>query len=112
MLMKCISWKFLLPVFLLVLLFCGACSSPQQQEVSAWPEVTREMKPWTRWWWMGSAVNEQELKWHLETFADKGFGGVEIAPIYGAKGYEEEYVPFLSPRWMEVLQYLIAKSDS
>lgn len=110
--MKCISWKFLLPVFFLVLFFWGGCSSPQEREVSAWPEVTREMKPWTRWWWMGSAVNEQELKWHLETFADKGFGGVEIAPIYGAKGYEEEYVPFLSPRWMEVLQYLIAKSDS
>ena len=23
-----------------------------------WPQITKETKPWTRWWWMGSAVDE------------------------------------------------------
>jgi hypothetical protein len=21
-----------------------------------WPAITQQTKPWTRWWWMGSAV--------------------------------------------------------
>jgi len=25
----------------------------------AWPELTREAKPWTAWWWMGSAVDKE-----------------------------------------------------
>lgn len=110
--MKCCKWKKMIPVVLVVLTVWGACSPPAEEELIVWPEVTKEMKPWTRWWWMGSAVNEQELKWHLEAFAEKGFGGVEIAPIYGAKGYEQEYVSYLSPRWMELLKYLVSKSDS
>lgn len=61
---------------------------------------------------MGNAVNERNLGRLLEEYADKGFGGVEIAPIYGAKGYEDQYVDFLSPRWMELLNYTIAKADS
>src|SRR5262249_20142897 len=26
-----------------------------------WPPVTRQTKPWTRWWWHGSAVNKRDL---------------------------------------------------
>ncbi len=62
-------------------------------------------KPWTRWWWPGSAVDERNLTRELEAFAAAGLGGVEITPIYGAKGYEDRYVEYLSPRWMELLEY-------
>ena len=27
----------------------------------SWPTVTRDARPWTRWWWMGSAVDELTL---------------------------------------------------
>ena len=40
-------------------------------------------KPWTRWWWMGSAVDEQGIAAHLQAYAAAGIGGVEITPIYG-----------------------------
>ena len=63
---------------------------------AAWPEATRESRPWTRWWWLGSAVDEANLTRQLEQLAAAGFGGVEICPIYGAKGWEDRYVPFLS----------------
>jgi len=67
-------------------------------------------KPWTRWWWMGSAVNEKELTRHLEAYAKAGIGGVEICPIYGAKGYEDSYVEFLSPRWRELLRHTLKEA--
>jgi hypothetical protein len=73
---------------------------------SGWPEITRENKPWTRWWWPGSAVDKASLTAQLEKFAAAGLGGVEITPIYGAKGYEERYIDFLSPKWMEMLEHV------
>ncbi|MBC7365441.1 MAG: glycoside hydrolase [Undibacterium sp.] len=72
---------------------------------SAWPEITRENKPWTRWWWPGSAVDKASLTRQLEQFAAAGLGGVEITPIYGAKGYEDRYIDYLSPKWMEMLEH-------
>lgn len=70
-----------------------------------WPEITRENKPWTRWWWPGSGVDEASLTLQLEQLASAGIGGVEITPIYGAKGYEDRYIDFLSPKWMAMLEH-------
>jgi len=67
------------------------------------------MKPWTRWWWEGSAVNKNDLTWNLEQYAKAGLGGVEITPIYGAHGYENQFVDFLSPKWMEMLDHTLAE---
>jgi hypothetical protein len=70
-----------------------------------WPAITREHKPWTRWWWPGSAVDAASLTQQLEQMASVGIGGVEITPIYGAQGYEERYLEFLSPGWLEMLEH-------
>lgn len=69
---------------------------------SAAPDPAR---PWTRWWWPGSAVDEAGLTCQLEQFAAAGLGGVEITPIYGVRGAEDRNVAFLSPRWMELLAH-------
>jgi len=69
------------------------------------PAAPDTTKPWTRWWWPGSAVDEAGLTRQLEQFAAAGLGGVEITPIYGAKGVENRYVGFLSPRWMALLAH-------
>lgn len=71
----------------------------------AWPPVTATNKPWTRWWWLGSAVDKPNLTRELEDFAKSGLGGVEICPIYGAKGAEDRFVQFLSPAWMDLLAH-------
>ncbi|MEX2595089.1 MAG: glycosyl hydrolase [Anditalea sp.] len=39
-------------------------------------------------------------------------GGVEIAPIYGAKGYEDRYLDFLSEEWLNILKYTVEKAKS
>ena len=68
----------------------------------AWPEPTREMKPWAYNWWMGSAVDKAGLEFQCRELADKGFGGFHVIPIYGAKGgYEKNWKPLLSPQWIE-----------
>jgi hypothetical protein len=71
----------------------------------AWPTVTAESRPWSRWWWLGSAVDRENLSALLQQYQQAGLGGVEICPIYGAKGYEDRFIDFLSPKWMEMLAH-------
>src|SRR5690242_14188080 len=70
-----------------------------------WPAATAECRPWTRWWWLGSAMDRPNLTRILEEFRRAGLGGVDICPIYGAKGYEDRFIDFLSPKWMDVLAH-------
>ena len=81
-------------------------------DAALWPELTQTAKPWTRWWWMGSAVDKPNIKEHLIAFEKAGLGGVEITPIYGAKGEEEQFLEFLSPEYLELLDYTITTADS
>src|SRR5438270_9016513 len=83
-----------------------------QVPAADWPKVTRENKPWTRWWWMGSAVNPADLARELKSLQQAGVGGVEITPIYGVKGYEKQFIEYLSPKWMEVLQSTVTAAQS
>ena len=69
-------------------------------------------KPWTRWWWMGSAVDKQNIKSSLDAFSKAGLGGVEITPIYGVKGENANDVTFLSPQWLDLLDFTIKTADS
>ena len=59
---------------------------------------------------MGSAVNKKDLTWNLEQYAKAGLGGVEITPIYGVHGQENQFIEFLSPKWMELLEYTLAEA--
>ena len=70
-----------------------------------WPAAQRDHKPWTRWWWPASAVDQANLTRQLELIAAANLGGVEVTPIYGAQGYEARYIDFLSPKWMEMLEH-------
>ncbi|WP_083421994.1 glycosyl hydrolase [Arsenicibacter rosenii] len=75
-----------------------------------WPAITQETKPWTRWWWMGSAVNPTDLTRLMEQYQKAGLGGVEITPIYGVKGAENQFINFLSPKWMDVLGHTLKEA--
>jgi len=82
------------------------------KNTGGWPVIEKQMKPWTRWWWMGNAVDEQNLSAVLQKYKDAGLGGVEITPIYGAKGYEKQYLDFLSPAWMNSLHFTVNKANA
>ncbi|SFT50567.1 Glycosyl hydrolases family 2, sugar binding domain [Algoriphagus locisalis] len=100
---------FLIPIFLILAFQSQEKKNPPSSE---WPEITQTAKPWTRWWWMGNAVDEKNLSNLLETYHDAGLGGVEIAPIYGAKGYEDRYIDFLSEDWLSMLDFTVNKAQS
>ena len=70
-----------------------------------WPQVTQESKAGARWWWLGSAVDKENLKWNLKQYADHGIGAVEITPLYGVQGNQANNIPYLSDKWMEMLRY-------
>lgn len=69
------------------------------------PQPTREARPGLRWWWLGSAVDKENLAWSLEQYAKAGVGAVEITPIYGVQGNEKNDISYLSPKWMEMLRF-------
>ena len=73
------------------------------------PQPSREARPGVRWWWLGSAVDKQNLTWNLEQYARAGIGAVEITPIYGVQGNDRNDIPYLSPRWMEMLRHTEAE---
>lgn len=95
----------------LILLVSFLFSCNQHSKDTEWPEITKEMKPWTRWWWMGSAVDKDNLTYSIEELSKAGIGGVEITPIYGVKGEEDKYIDFLSPQWMEMLSYTQSEAE-
>jgi hypothetical protein len=100
-------------IFLIISIFIiFTLTSIFSQSFNPWPQLNYEMKPWTRWWWMGNAVDEKNIGSLLEQYAQKGFGGVEITPIYGVKGYDSSFIPFLSKTWMQILDYTTHKADS
>ena len=67
-------------------------------------KTLREARPGTRWWWMGSAVDKENLRWNLDEYARAGIGAVEITPLYGVQGNEAHELRFLSPEWMQALR--------
>ncbi len=97
--------RCLLPLVAAAGAACGADPSTD------WYPIERDHKPFVRWWWLGSAVDEAGLTCNLEAFAAKGLGGVEITPIYGVQGNEANDVEYLSPRWMELLRHTLAEGD-
>lgn len=74
-----------------------------------WPAITQQTKPWTRWWWQGSAVDKKNLSSLMQQYREVGLGGLEITPIYGVQGAEDKFIDFLSPRWMEMLQHTLSE---
>ncbi|UOQ96819.1 glycoside hydrolase family 2 protein [Hymenobacter sp. 5317J-9] len=75
-----------------------------------WPAITQQTKPWTRWWWEGSAVNKPDLTHLLTEYQKAGLGGMEITTIYGVKGAESQFIDFLSPKWMDMLSHTLTEA--
>ena len=88
---------------LLIIMFFAAIHAMASD--TGWPAVTSESKPWTRWWWLGSAVDKDNLSYNISKLGKAGLGGVEITPIYGVKGNDANNISYLTPRWMEMLAH-------
>ena len=102
-------------IFTTTLLALLAISASAQQ----WPTPTLEVKPGTRWWWLGSAVDKENIQWTMQQYASHGIGAVEITPLYGVQGNEQtggtfqwgKNIDYLSDQWMEMLRYVQAQGQ-
>lgn len=92
------------------LLFFGSChTNLEYAELPA--ELSKEAKPWAYWWWMGNSVSPEGISTNLEKYSKAGIGGLHIIPIYGEKGDEKNFIPYLSPRWMEMLKHVLTEAE-
>lgn len=98
-------------VVLTVLAMVGGAKADSGPPAADWAAVTRTMRPWTYWWWMGSAVDTNNIARQLEQYHAAGLGGVHIIPIYGARGWESHYIRYLSPQWMAMLAFTVREAD-
>ncbi|MBR2292316.1 MAG: glycosyl hydrolase family 2 [Prevotella sp.] len=87
---------------LVIILACAASLLTAQAQ--QWPEVRPEAKAGARWWWLGSAVDQENLAWTMQEYANHGIGALEITPIYGVQGNQANNIPYLSDKWMEMLR--------
>ena len=94
----------------IVLVIAVSCFLQNSFAQIKWPAVTQQTKPWTRWWWQGSAVDKTNLTAAMQQYQQAGLGGLEITPIYGVKGLEDKFIDFLSPKWMEMFQYTLSEA--
>ncbi len=91
----------------ILFIFCLLFASFSALAQPSWKPITQQTKPWSRWWWEGNAVNQKDLTFNLEAYQKVGLGGLEITPIYGVKGYESQFIDFLSPKWVEMFTYTL-----
>lgn len=87
---------------LTTLLLCTQNITAQTQQ---WPEQTPTTKVGSRWWWLGSAVDRENLQWNIQEYAKAGIGSLEITPVYGVKGNESRELKYLSAQWMDALKF-------
>ena len=88
-----------------------AGAAAQRRSPFDWPEARRETRPWSYWWWMGSAVDAPNITRELETYRKAGWGGLHLIPIYGARGAESRYIEYLSPQWMAMLKHAVSEGQ-
>ena len=109
-----LTGKIFFSIFLFVLTAsCQTAITEQEQapQTLEWPAITKENKPWTRWWWQGSAVSKEGITAELEAFKEAGLGGVEITPIYGVYGHEDKFIDYLSPQWTAMLIHTLDEAE-
>ena len=66
-----------------------------------------QQRLWTRWWWLGSAITEQDITAELMALRNAGFGGVEISPIYAPDDPGYTAVEYLSPLFVQRFRHAV-----
>lgn len=90
--------------FMAALAFAGLTAAAQ-----TWPVASPQAKAGARWWWLGSALDKENVAWNMQQYAQHGIGALEITPLYGVQGNDKNNIPYLSPQWMDMLRYVQAQ---
>jgi hypothetical protein len=105
------------PAFVAATLAFGAVFAPRSTAFAeddafyrGFQEPPARLRPFVRWWWNGSRVNEAEARRQLDVMKAAGIGGVEIntiampeyVPSSALAAFPER--PWLSPEWCRVVK--------
>ncbi|HUQ64765.1 MAG TPA: glycosyl hydrolase [Flavitalea sp.] len=112
---KRVSFELLLVIIFLIFSQFSTSQIPSQnkREINSkveWPTITETTKPRAWWWWMGSALNKMDITWNMEQYARAGLGGFEIVSIYGVHDYEKQFIKYLSPQWVNILDFTLKEA--
>jgi len=90
--------------------FAGtACAQVGREDMrKAFAAPPASCRPHTRWWWMGNAINKEDLTWQLQQMHEQGIGGIE--QITMEEVYERGNVPYLSEEFFELLVHAIEEA--
>ena len=103
--------KIILAQLTFIVLMVAMSCQPESAVEPGWPTIQTETKPWTRWWWHGNALTKEGITAEMEAYQKAGLGGLEITPIYGVLGYEDKFVNYLSPEWMELFLHTLKEAE-
>jgi len=95
-------------VIFLIGTFLFSCAGEDKKTVNE--SGINTSKPYTFWWWQGNAVDTANIAYNLEMMDSAGIGGVNIVPIYGVKGEEDNFLEYLSPEWVDMVKYTSGKA--
>jgi hypothetical protein len=98
-------------IAVLFLLLSREMQAQRDRAAIHWPAPTRDARPWTRWWWLGDAVDSAAISMQLRELATAGFGGVEVTSIYGVRGADSLEIRYLSPRWGGLLAITVREAQ-
>ena len=71
-----------------------------------------EERPWLWWFWLGSEVTTEGISSQLNQYEEMGFGGMSIANIYSVDGREQYAIPFMSKRWVDVIDFTATEAKN
>jgi hypothetical protein len=57
----------------IVLVIAISCFHQNSFAQIKWPAITQQTKPWTRWWWQGSAVDKPNLTAAMQQYQKQGW---------------------------------------
>ena len=107
------SMRRVLTLLAACLVCWGTTNAAADESGSVWPvELETQHWPGAYWWCPGSALDEKNIDWNLETLFEGGIRNVHHIPIYGARGYEDRYLDYLSPQYVAMLDYAVRKAES
>ena len=108
---KRLAFSYVSSIFVCFVISLHSLNQPVNRQPLDWPPITSQNKPWTRWWWHGNIVNKKDLTAEMEKYQKAGLGGLEITPIYGIKGYEDQFIEYLSPKWMQMFLHTLKEAE-
>ena len=72
---------------------------------AGWRAPVATYRQHTRWWWPGSAVTEEGIRWELDQMSQQGIGGVEIMNPW--RFYTKGNIDYLSPEFLDRIRFTL-----